>query len=325
LCRKRGKVRLKIVVAVTAVLLVSLFAGASWYFHVGTPSVTVHELEDIGDIKPKVKLTVQQFTEGQTANVGVELYMTSSRWQQTRLPQSLVFQVEANDLAIDPTFTPISEESVNKSLQSGKPLQFVFSVTAVSEGVKQLNLVLGGRVGDRVSGGSGFSQFLYVRPSVIHVAELAAAGSVVLAFVGWGLFERRRSLRLLDERIQRAEALARAEPAKAKFAWDVASVKLEAYFDRNLSQVNQIFYVSVTVMMVGFVFVLWAALLSLGQHAVTPTSKVAAIAGIVAQFIGATFMLIYRSTIAQATAFMLVLERINTVGMAVQVLDVMPP
>jgi len=101
-------------------------------------------------------------------------------------------------------------------------------------------------------------------------------------------------------------------------------VKLEAYFDRNLSQVNQIFYVSVTVMMVGFVFVLWAALLSLGQHAVTPTSKVAAIAGMVAQFIGATFMLIYRSTIAQASAFMLVLERINTVGMAVQVLDVMP-
>jgi hypothetical protein len=51
---------------------------------------------------------------------------------------------------------------------------------------------------------------------------------------------------------------------------------------------------------------------------------VAAVAGIISQFIGATFMLIYRSTMAQANAFMLVLERINTVGMAVQVIDVMP-
>jgi hypothetical protein len=33
------------------------------------------------------------------------------------------------------------------------------------------------------------------------------------------------------------------------------------------------------------------------------------------------FMVIYRSTMSQANGFMAVLERINTVGMAVQVLD----
>jgi len=40
--------------------------------------------------------------------------------------------------------------------------------------------------------------------------------------------------------------------------------------------------------------------------------------------IGVTFMVIYRSTMAQANQFMEVLERINTVGMAVQILDTIP-
>ena len=35
-------------------------------------------------------------------------------------------------------------------------------------------------------------------------------------------------------------------------------------------------------------------------------------------------MVIYRSTMAQANGFMTVLERINAVGMAVQILDSMP-
>jgi hypothetical protein len=35
-------------------------------------------------------------------------------------------------------------------------------------------------------------------------------------------------------------------------------------------------------------------------------------------------MVIYRSTMAQANRFMEVLERINTVGMAVQILDSIP-
>jgi hypothetical protein len=36
-----------------------------------------------------------------------------------------------------------------------------------------------------------------------------------------------------------------------------------------------------------------------------------------------TFMVIYRSTMAHATKFMTVLEQINNVGMAVQIMDAM--
>jgi len=81
-------------------------------------------------------------------------------------------------------------------------------------------------------------------------------------------------------------------------------------------------------MAVGFSFVLAGIVLSYRQqlstnaHPATPI--VAAVSGIITQFIGATFMVIYRSTMAQANEFMTVLERINNAGMAVQVLDALP-
>jgi cytochrome c biogenesis protein CcdA len=76
-------------------------------------------------------------------------------------------------------------------------------------------------------------------------------------------------------------------------------------------------------MLVGFGFVLWGVWLAIktpGQN----TAWVAAISGIITEFIGVTFMVIYRSTMSQANSFMQVLERINTVGMAVQILDSIP-
>jgi hypothetical protein len=125
------------------------------------------------------------------------------------------------------------------------------------------------------------------------------------------------------KRIERIEVKAEREPEKAKFAWELASAKLEAYFDRNLAQVFMIFAVAIFVMLVGFGFVLWGVWLAIrnpGQY----TSWIAAISGIITEFIGVTFMVIYRSTMSQANAFMQVLERINTVGMAVQILDSIP-
>ena len=48
------------------------------------------------------------------------------------------------------------------------------------------------------------------------------------------------------------------------------------------------------------------------------------VAGVILLCVGATFMVIYRSTMTQANEFMLILERINTVGMSVRVLDSIP-
>ncbi|MGI8745715.1 MAG: TRADD-N-associated membrane domain-containing protein [Bryobacteraceae bacterium] len=135
-------------------------------------------------------------------------------------------------------------------------------------------------------------------------------------------------IRQLRERTEQKLAAVKEQadnnPEKARFAWDLARAKLEAYFDRNLLQVNLVFWVAVFVMVVGFGFVLCGVALSYSQPKITPATLVAAISGIVTQFIGATFMVIYRSTMAQANDFMTVLERINTVGMSVQVLDSLP-
>jgi hypothetical protein len=127
-----------------------------------------------------------------------------------------------------------------------------------------------------------------------------------------------------EHRLAEAKREADANPERARFAWNLARVKLEAYFDRNLVQVNLVFWVAVFVMTVGFSFVLWGVILSFHQPKFTPTSIVAAVSGIITQFIGATFMVIYRSTMTQANEFMTVLERINSVGMAIQVLDSLP-
>ena len=77
-------------------------------------------------------------------------------------------------------------------------------------------------------------------------------------------------------------------------------------------------------MIVGFIFVVAAVVMSLNKSILTPPAKVAGLSGVLTQFIGATFLVIYRSTMSQATQYMAILERINTVGMAVQVLDSIP-
>lgn len=141
-----------------------------------------------------------------------------------------------------------------------------------------------------------------------------------------------RHLRLAHEKAEHRLAMAReqvaANPGQARFAWDLARVKLEAYFDRNLIQVNLVFWFAVLVMAVGFAFVLAGIVFAWRQGGVGGpngyVSVVAAGSGIITQFIGATFLVIYRSTMAQASGFMTVLERINNVGMAVQVLDALP-
>jgi len=143
----------------------------------------------------------------------------------------------------------------------------------------------------------------------------------VAAYIRWDVEQSRVRT---EKKIEQIEVKAEQEPDKTKFAWDLARVKLEAYFDRNLSQVRMIFFVAVAVMVVGFAFVMWGVTLAISKPEYIKTSYVAAISGIITEFIGVTFMVIYRSTMAQANQFMDVLERINTVGMAVQILDAIP-
>ena len=135
---------------------------------------------------------------------------------------------------------------------------------------------------------------------------------------------RREQEKRIEQRVVQAENKAQAEPEKAKYAWDAARINLEAYFERNRLQVAQVFVIAVIVMSIGFILVCFGVYLAMTRTETIKPALVAGISGIITQFIGATFMVIYRSTMTQANEFMVILERINTVGMAIQVLGLIP-
>jgi len=126
------------------------------------------------------------------------------------------------------------------------------------------------------------------------------------------------------DQLAHAESIVKEQPEKAKPAWDLARVTLESYFNRNLNQIASIFWLSVVVMIAGFAIILWGITQAFRSPNALPSATIASAAGVITEFIGATFLFIYRSTVQQATSYSKTLERINSVGMAMQILDTMP-
>jgi nitrate reductase gamma subunit len=127
-----------------------------------------------------------------------------------------------------------------------------------------------------------------------------------------------------EGKIIAAESGAREHPERSKPAWDLARATLEAYFNRNLRQISMIFWLSVFVMIVGFGIICSGIVMSTQTPQSSQAGLITAAAGVLTEFIGATFLFIYRSTIQQAIDYSRTLERINSVGMAMQILDTMP-
>jgi hypothetical protein len=143
------------------------------------------------------------------------------------------------------------------------------------------------------------------------------------AFIFVGVIVYRTALRNAEAaaQIEAVEQRARDHPEQPMAAWDLARVKLESYLDRNLSQVSWIYFLVLVIMGVGFALIgvgIWHVY---GSPETFGASIVAAVSGVVVQFIGATFLLIYKSTMAQARDYVTVLERINAVGMSIQILE----
>ena len=125
-----------------------------------------------------------------------------------------------------------------------------------------------------------------------------------------------------SEKIESLEEELKSNPNETKNAWELAKLNLQGYLDKNLRQVSAIFYLSLFVMLVGF------AMISYGVYRAyeNPTemldpSILVACSGLIVNFIGATFLVIYRSTMNQAKQYVDVLERINAVGMSIQILE----
>src|SRR5262249_13355836 len=162
-------------------------------------------------------------------------------------------------------------------------------------------------------------------PEIFGVVLAVVAGIFGCVQVYLNFLRTKAQIRQTEQTIERAKSEVQSQPDKSKPAWDLARATLELYFNRNLSQIGSIFWLSVAVMLVGFAIVGFGISLAITrpETAITPAS-LATISGIITQFIGATFLFIYRSTIQQAINYSRTLERINSVGMAMQILDTMP-
>ena len=121
-------------------------------------------------------------------------------------------------------------------------------------------------------------------------------------------------------KLEKVEERAREHPDKPQLAWDLARTKLKNYLDRNLAQLRSIFWLTSFVMVVGFGLVLYGLIKAYERPEALPVSVVGSVSGVVISFIGGSFLLIYRSILTQTRRYVSVLERINAVGMAVQVL-----
>lgn len=156
------------------------------------------------------------------------------------------------------------------------------------------------------------------------VAErLAGMLGVVAALIAFGVAAFQSSLDQVEreEKIEQAERRVQENPGETQAARELARVKLEKYVDRNLSQVRSIFWLTALVMVVGFGLIVYGVLKAYGSPANLGPSILSASAGALVNFIGASFLVIYRSTMSQAKDYVTILERLNAVGMAVQILE----
>ena len=152
---------------------------------------------------------------------------------------------------------------------------------------------------------------------------IAGALGIVAAILGVGVkvYEDTKDRAKAEQKIENLEREVIEKPTEAKTAWDLARLKLESYLNRNLQQVSAIFYLSASVMLVGFGLIIFGVFKVFSNPALMNPSILATVSGIIINFIGGTFLLIYRSTMKQAKNYVDVLERINAVGMSIQILE----
>lgn len=160
-----------------------------------------------------------------------------------------------------------------------------------------------------------------------NVAKVLIGGiGVVAGLFGASVlaFDHYISSQQLQAREHDVERQVRANPESPQLAWDLARIKLESYLDRNLSQVRSIYWLTLVVMIAGFVLISYGIYQATLDPEKLPMSIVASASGVLVSFIGGSFLLIYRSILSQSKGYVSVLERINAVGMAVQVIASIP-
>ncbi len=200
-----------------------------------------------------------------------------------------------------------------------------------------------------VQGDIGFLENSFYFAIVLGLANLVIGG-IYYGLDRWNQ-QQSQKMKEAEEKIEEAQLKIR------NFSWNMANASLEKYYQRNLMEVQVIFMTSVVVMILGFLLILASLAITLydlnpaespnrspdtgvaepgevrrSQESDMATSVITSnnnsdvatigvIAGIITNFIGATFMIVYRSTVREASRYSNSLNRINDVGIAMDILN----
>jgi hypothetical protein len=110
------------------------------------------------------------------------------------------------------------------------------------------------------------------------------------------------------------------EPQTEQAPWEGARLKIEFYMHENLRQVRWIFVLTLVVMLFGFGIILSGAALAFYRGQQT-ASIVVTLSGLLVEFIGATFLIVYKNTMEQAMRYVSILQKIITIGTSVNLIN----
>lgn len=123
------------------------------------------------------------------------------------------------------------------------------------------------------------------------------------------------------EKIKAAEEKISQDPKNPLPTWELAQAKIEQYIDNNIRQIDSIYFIMVGTMVTGFALIVAGVMLCFFYPNELGPGIVSAASGIFTNFISATFLFVYRSTIQQAGKYVVMLESINSVGMSFKILN----
>jgi hypothetical protein len=206
-------------------------------------------------------------------------------------------------------FLPILQSAVKAGVAGSRRVRVVFFIG----GLLLAAATVLGAIGSAVKLQSSWYQAVAI--------TLAIIGGI--SVLGVGVYEQAQASSAREQVIKEVEERARTHPKEPQAAWDLARVKLESYLNRNLRQIQWIFFLTLLVMIVGFVIIGYGIIRVYQSPENFRPSIVVTLSGVVVEFIGATFLLIYRSTMEQAQTYVSMLEKINAVGMSINILDTM--
>jgi hypothetical protein len=149
------------------------------------------------------------------------------------------------------------------------------------------------------------------------------AAFVMIGCIAYDISDSRTLSEVSTSQVERATERFESEPEKTQPAWELARSTLQLYFNRNLHQINSIFWLATAVMAAGFSLICYGVWLAITQKDSPAGPIIAGASGVISQLIGATFLFVYKSTLQQADKFVRQLERMNAIGMAMQILDTM--